>query len=799
MLNNKFLVQAAALTFLTYIPFSHGANKAPENTVPNSFAVQQGASIPLLNIAVKDDALGKIKVTVEIPAGQGSLNAKSSQGVVANKINSETIELLGTVKQLNQFFSSKKTAPTFTSNPEFPGQVQLSINTNDLGQGSSQSGAISLPEINGETGINRAPAGWKLSSHTPDIIAGNGPWPGGKYVIIDIDGGSSPFGGSMGLFLERADGSTPAESWKTQVSGLTPGGNYTFRLAWQQSTVKKEDGSGPIYSGGQLKVLIDGKENLFSSTGPVAGDGWQYADLNFIAEKNSSEIQIGVQSNTSNADGESIVVDTGITPIQTTTLATINVTQIKTAELKPIEPKPEATKVKSIEPNKANPTNKVVTTSVAPTTPVAAKTNSAVITSSGYASTGKLSSAGGLVPQPTIDIIPSVINVANVTEVPVAGTCLTGATINVSCYNSNNSNSTLTPTPVATCTASNAYSTTLNMTALADDTVVCTASQVIGNDASAQSARDTATKATANMSVASITTLEAPVVGSAYKQNIMCTNNGISTAQNASCAISGLPTWASSSCPPSNTSSVKAGESISCQVTGIPNSAMPINATATTGSANDDVASNNSGKLSSSSGTVPAPSLNALQATINSKEATAVKVSGQCIQNATVNLSCASNGATANQLSSTPSVSCSSDGTFTSTVNTAGLADGTITCHATQMLGAVTSTASNRNSSVKATANMMVPTNVTLAAPTVGTPYSQTIACTNNGTSPASNATCSITGLPSWASSACSPTPPTLVAVGGSIVCKITGTPTSATPIAATITTTSSNNEITNQ
>jgi hypothetical protein len=231
-------------------------------------------------------------------------------------------------------------------------------------------------------------------------------------------------------------------------------------------------------------------------------------------------------------------------------------------------------------------------------------------------------------------------------------------------------------------------------------------------------------------------------------------------------------------------------------VTGTPNSAMPINAMATTGSANDDVTSNNSGKLSSSTGTVPAPTLNALQANINSKQASAVQVSGQCIANATVNLSCASNGATVNQLSSTPSVTCGSDGTFTSSVNTSGLADGTVSCHATQILGAVTSSASNRNNSVKATANMMVPTNVTLAAPVVGSAYSQTIACTNNGTSAASNATCSITGLPSWATSACSPTPPTLVAVGASIVCKITGTPTSATPIAATITTTSSNNEI---
>ena len=789
MLKNKILAQSIAFALLSNVSLSYGANQAPENVIPSSFTVKQGASIALTNIAVKDDASGKIKVTLEVPAGQGGLSAKSAQGVVAKSINEQSVELLGSVKQLNQYLSNKKTAPVFKAVADFSGNVQLTMLTNDLGQGSSKSGAIHLPEINGGAGINRAPAGWQMATHTPDIINGNGPWPGGNYVIIDIDGGNSPYGGSMGLFLERADGSTPAESWKTLVSGLNKGENYTFRLAWQQATVKREDGTGAIYSGGQLKVLVDGKENLFNAAGSAAGDGWQYADLSFVAEKNSSEIQIGVQSNISNTDGESIVVDTGVTPIKTTSFASINVMP---ASLAVAEVKTQSVAEKPVETPKA----KVVTKPATKASSNPENTTVAPIASAGFASTGKLNSAGGLVPQPTIDIVPAMVNVANVTEVPVAGACLSGATVNISCYNGNNTNNLLSPAPTATCTASNAYSTTLNLTVLADETVVCTASQVVGNDASAQSARDTATKATANMSVASVTTLEAPVVGSAYKQTILCTNNGISTAQNASCAISGLPTWASSSCAPNAASAVKAGESISCQVSGTPNSAMPINAMATTGSANDDVTSNNSGKLSSSTGTVPAPSLNALQANINSKQASAVQISGQCIANATVNLSCASNGATVNQLSSTPSVACGSDGTFSSTVNTTGLTDGTVSCHATQILGAVTSSASNRNNSVKATANMMVPTNVTLAAPIVGTPYSQTIACTNNGTSAASNATCSITGLPSWATSACSPTPPTLVAVGASIVCKITGIPTSATPIAATITTTSSNNEI---
>jgi hypothetical protein len=448
MLKNKILAQSIAFALLSNVSLSYGANQAPENVIPSSFTVKQGASIALTSIAVKDDASGKIKVTLEVPAGQGSLSAKSAQGVVAKTLNEQSVELLGSVKQLNQYLSNKKTAPVFKAGADFSGNVQLTMLTNDLGQGSSKSGAIHLPEINGGAGINRAPAGWQMATHTPDIINGNGPWPGGNYVIIDIDGGNSPYGGSMGLFLERADGSTPAESWKTLVSGLNKGENYTFRLAWQQATVKREDGTGAIYSGGQLRVLVDGKENLFNATGSAAGDGWQYADLSFVAEKNSSEIQIGVQSNTSNTDGESIVVDTGVTPIKTTSFASINVMP---ASLAVAEVKTQPVAEKPVETPKAKPATKASSspenTTVAP------------IASSGFASTGKLNSAGGLVPQPTIDIVPAMINVANVTEVPVTGACLSGATVNISCYNGNNTNNLLSPAPTATCTASNAYST----------------------------------------------------------------------------------------------------------------------------------------------------------------------------------------------------------------------------------------------------------------------------------------------------------------------------------------------------
>lgn len=757
------------------------ANLAPSASLPSHIEHIAGTSTALSQITIQDDASGKVKVTLQVPANSGTISAKSALGVTVKQISPNVAELNGTVKQINTYLSNRKTAPLFKSSSKDAGTVELQLNVNDLGQGNSSAGFVNLPEITGASGINKAPAGWQLESHTPDLISGNGAWPGGNnYAVSDIDGGASPYGGNMGLFLERADGSTPAESWKTIISGLKQGEKYTFRLAWQQATVSKTDRTGPIYSGGQLRVVVDGQEQVFSAPGNPANDSWQYADISFVALKSTADIQIGVSSNTGNTDGESIVIDTGPSPLQATQKTLISIISQQSSLAAQATPTTSTSTVK---------------TETTTSTPQTASISTATVTS-GYASSGKLVSTGGIIPAPSIDIVPSMVNVSNVTEVAIAGHCLSGANVSISCHNSANPERLLTPAPTAICSTSNAFSTTVNLSSLADDTITCTASQTIGSDTSPASARDSVTKATANMTVANISNLEAPIVGVPYKQTISCTNNGISVAQKATCAISGLPAWAENDCANKGASDVKPSDAISCQIHGTPNSASPINAVLTTGAANDDIVSNNTGKLSSSTGTVLAPVLNPLQATINSKEASTVKVSGQCVANATVHLSCASNGASTNQLSAIPTISCNSDATFAGAVNTSGLADGTVSCFATQTLGAVTSSASLRQTSIKATANMIVPSNVNLAAPIVGTPYNQTISCTNAGTSPATNATCSISGLPSWASYACSPTPPTLVAVGSSIVCRISGTPTSATPIAATITTTSSNNEV---
>lgn len=763
----------------------------------------------LLNvIRIEDDSNAKLTTTLEVPDGF-ELNAQSTSNVAVNLHSKQRIELEGTAKNLNTYFSSKKTSPTVKSTTDKVTNATLKISVQDTGIGNSKSGFIALPDIGGTAGINRAPEGWQLNTHTPDIISGNGPWPGGNYEVMDIDGGASPFGGNIGLFLERADGSTPAESWKTKISGLTKAEKYTLRFSWQQSTVKKADGAGAKYSGGQLLAVVDGKEYSFTSTGNIGSDGWQIADVEFTAQGTSADISVGVKSNTGNTDGESIVVDTGSVSLTTSGEIAMNVmppsietkviaskSEIKSSD-KPID-KVSTEKTISKKTKPSEQVDKVKNVSLtSPASPEKNSGTSGSITStpsSSLVTTGHITSSSGSIPEPSIDIIPSTVNTSNVGEVAITGSCISGATVALSCFSNKNTAQPLSPTPSTTCSTSNAYSLTVNLSSLSDDTISCMAQQSIGTDMSAPSNKDVATKTTANMSVSNVTSLEAPIVGVNYKQSISCTNNGISLAENAFCSVSGLPSWATTSCSSTSTN-VKPGDSIHCEISGIPNSASPINANINTGANNDDVASNNAGKLSSSLGTLPSPALDKLVSNINTQESGHLSVSGSCIPNATVSFSCSSNHARYNQLSTIPTVACNPEGRFSSHINVNALADGTVTCSAHQTLGSVISASSNVTTGIKATAKMSVPAAISLAAPVVGTPYNQSIACTNNGSSAAANATCTINGLPNWANTTCAPTPPTLVPVGGSIVCKITGIPTSATPLSATISTSASNNE----
>jgi len=109
----------------------------------------------------------------------------------------------------------------------------------------------------------------------------------------------------------------------------------------------------------------------------------------------------------------------------------------------------------------------------------------------------------------------------------------------------------------------------------------------------------------------------------------------------------------------------------------------------------------------------------------------------------------------------------------------------------------ISPTGTNNNSYVVINAaDMSVDLSGLPTTATVGTSYSGTIKCANSAaaTASATSATCTVSGLPAGLTlGACSPAPPTTVAVGASISCPVTGTPTSAASSTVTVTTGASN------
>lgn len=148
---------------------------------------------------------------------------------------------------------------------------------------------IELPPINSAPVVGGAPPGWSVWQESPDIISGNGPWPGGGYTVSDVNG-TSAAGGTMGMFLHNGGTSIAlAEGWQTTLTGLTIGQSYSISCEWQQATL-----SGFVtYSGGNLLVTVNGVPSLFTSSGG-ATDPWQVATVTFTATATTALYQIRV-------------------------------------------------------------------------------------------------------------------------------------------------------------------------------------------------------------------------------------------------------------------------------------------------------------------------------------------------------------------------------------------------------------------------------------------------------------------------------------------------------------------------
>jgi hypothetical protein len=312
---------------------------------------------------------------------------------------------------------------------------------------------------------------------------------------------------------------------------------------------------------------------------------------------------------------------------------------------------------------------------------------------------------------------------------------------------------------------------------------------------------------TADMQVPPTTTLAQTVAGVPYPPNefVACVNKSAVTAVNATCAVSGLPDGLSAVCTPTSPqAALGPNQSIICQIVGTPTTNAVINATVTTGADNDGVPANNTGTLTSPPttdlqvpvATVLAPPIAGVPYPAN-QTVTCTNISSVVANNATCLVGNLPPGLESSCSPSSPqaflvpgrSMVCTISGTPISNEPLAAIvvADADNEGIPANNQGTITSVP---------TADVSVPALTTLTAPFANIPYpaNQTVSCTNTGTVVATDVTCKVLGLPPGLSATCAPTSPQdTLAPGASIVCTISGTPTTSAPIDASIVATAGN------
>jgi hypothetical protein len=273
------------------------------NTMPAGWTTLEDTSIAITGLSIADADVGSatVHVTLLVPAAAGTLNASSAGGVTVAGTGTNQLVLSGTLANINTFLTSS--APIFNPLSNFSGTVPLTMTSSEIGATT----AIVLPSIDGSPAVAGASPGWNVGNETPDIISGNGPWPGGYSYVVSNVSGVSPQGGTMGLFLNNSILDFPTalgETWTTPLSGLEVGKTYSISVNWQQATLT----GGQTYDGGQLKMILNGVETLFTSTGTVGGDDWQTATLTFVASSANMTLEMGVKESTTRG---AIVIDSG--------------------------------------------------------------------------------------------------------------------------------------------------------------------------------------------------------------------------------------------------------------------------------------------------------------------------------------------------------------------------------------------------------------------------------------------------------------------------------------------------------
>jgi len=258
-------------------------NDAPVNTVPTTQTVDDNAALIFdagnsNSISIADMDAGGSDVTVTLSVDQGILTLAGTTGLVVNNDGTGTVDLTGTLADVNNALNGLKFEPSAGSTG-----ATLTIDTNDLGHSGSGGAKTDTDTVNiivnahltGTVGDDNLLGG--AGGDTLSGLAGNDTLDGGAGSnhllggddndILVWNGSDSAIDGGAGVDTLISSGgdinlsAAPGVATNIERVDLTGGGANTLTLS-AQDVLDSTGGSNT------LTVLGDGTDSV------VAGNGW---------------------------------------------------------------------------------------------------------------------------------------------------------------------------------------------------------------------------------------------------------------------------------------------------------------------------------------------------------------------------------------------------------------------------------------------------------------------------------------------------------------------------------------------
>lgn len=213
----------AGLAFV--YPSAAVPNVAPSIFRPASIAVVEDTATSLAGISFADaDAgTGVLNVTLSVPGGSGTIAASASGGVsIVSGSGTATLQVSGTLANLNAWFASNASNPDYTPAANATGMVNLAILISDNGNSGSggalsdnETSVLNISAVN-DPPVNTPPSSYTVNEDTTTSLAG--------ISVADVDVAAASM--SVTLSVPSGQGSFTASN----AGGVTVSGNASNSL-----------------------------------------------------------------------------------------------------------------------------------------------------------------------------------------------------------------------------------------------------------------------------------------------------------------------------------------------------------------------------------------------------------------------------------------------------------------------------------------------------------------------------------------------------------------------------------------